>query len=245
MIIKGIMKTCNPWHPFPQAKVGRVPVGSARSGRKRFTGKSSSPEAPVFSRKTLHSRDTHLLTPVEWNPRVPRNTIMKMERMNLNEAELTVTTQYMIDISQRTDYNMTLSDYGDMQEFLCCCSELFPQERHPQYRYVAWDNIPSILINREWLCPNFFDIRDAFDQLDDEDMEDFERWCARYGYDLRIDNPHLLVAHYRNMYGDNVSYNAECYLPDTDNESSSCICYPEGWFDQNLLRQEIFGDNYD
>ncbi|WP_279129913.1 hypothetical protein [Muribaculum intestinale] len=33
------MKTCNPWHPFPQAKVGRVPVGSARSGRKRFYGK--------------------------------------------------------------------------------------------------------------------------------------------------------------------------------------------------------------
>jgi hypothetical protein len=183
--------------------------------------------------------------PVEWNPRVPRNTIIKMERMNLNEAELTVTTQYMIDISQRTDYNMTLSDYGDMQEFLCCCSELFPQERHPQYRYVSWDNIPSILINREWLCPNFFDIRDAFDQLDDEDLDDFERWCARYGYDLRTDNPHLLVAHYRNMYGDNVSYNAKCYLPDTDNESSSCICYPEGWFDQNLLRQEIFGDNYD
>lgn len=175
MIIKGIMKTCNPWHPFPQAKVGRVPIGSARSGRKRFTGKSSSPEAPVFSRKTLHSRDTHLLTPVEWNPRVPRNTIIKMERMNLNEAELTVTTQYMIDISQRTDYNMMLSDYGDMQEFLCCCSELFPQERHPQYRYVSWDNIPSILINREWLCPNFFDIRDAFDQLEDEDLDDFER----------------------------------------------------------------------
>lgn len=204
--------------PFRQCKVGPQAV----YGKIILAGGSG------ISRKTLHSRDTHLLMPVEWNPRVPRNIIIKMERMNLNEAELTVTTQYMIDISQRTDYNMTLSDYGDMQEFLCCCSELFPQERHPQYRYVSWDNIPSILINREWLCPNFFDIRDAFDQLDDEDMEDFERWCARYGYDLRTDNPHLLVAHYRNMYGDNVSYNVECYLPDTDNESSSCICYPEG-----------------
>lgn len=61
----------NQRHPFPQAKVARVPCGSARSGRRRFAEKSSSPAAPVFSRKTLHSRDTHLLMPVEWNPPVP------------------------------------------------------------------------------------------------------------------------------------------------------------------------------
>ncbi|MDB1056618.1 hypothetical protein [Phocaeicola vulgatus] len=32
---------------------------------KRFPGKSSSPEAPVFPRKNLHSRGADLLEPVE------------------------------------------------------------------------------------------------------------------------------------------------------------------------------------
>ncbi|MCS2442441.1 hypothetical protein NXX09_19800 [Bacteroides uniformis] len=41
------------------------PIGRARSGRKRFPEKSSSPEAPVFPRKTLHSRGTDLREPVE------------------------------------------------------------------------------------------------------------------------------------------------------------------------------------
>ena len=63
-----------------------------------------------------------------------------MERMNLNEAELTVTTQYMIDISQRTDYNMTLSDYGDMQEFLSCCSEPVSYKHLP-----AHETVPEIV----------------------------------------------------------------------------------------------------
>lgn len=168
-----------------------------------------------------------------------------MERMNLNEAELTVTTQYLIDTDMDTGYDMTLSDYGDMQEFLCCCSELFPQEVSPLYRYVRWDNIPSILITREWLCPNFFDIRDALEQLEDDDTDCFEKWCARYGYDLRTDNPHLLVAHYMNMFGNGSRNDTVSYLPETDEESQYYTCYPEGWLSQSLLRQEIFGDNYD
>ncbi|WP_234161618.1 hypothetical protein [Bacteroides thetaiotaomicron] len=41
------------------------PTGRARSCRKRFSGKSSSPGAPVFPRKTLHCRGADLLEPVE------------------------------------------------------------------------------------------------------------------------------------------------------------------------------------
>ena len=50
---------------IPQAKVARPLTGRARSGRRRFSGKSSSPEAPVFPRKTLHCRGADLLEPVE------------------------------------------------------------------------------------------------------------------------------------------------------------------------------------
>lgn len=236
------MNMDNPGHPFPQAKVARVLLGSARSGRKRFSGKPSSPEAPVFSRKTMHSRDTHLWKPVGMNHPDSQKQI-NMERMNLNEAEVTVTTQHLIDMSSDSSYNMSLSDFSDMGEFLCSCSERFPDERAPAYRYVWWDNIPEGMINREWLCPNFFDVREALAQLNDEDVEYFRKWCDRYRYDLRTDNPYQLVAHYMNLFGE--SNNTADYLPEAEDDSCSYTYIPDGWIDSGLLRQEIFGDDYD
>ena len=46
--------------------------------------------------------------------------------MNLNNAEIAVTTQHLIDIKNYRDYWLHMSDYSDMGEFLCACSELFP-----------------------------------------------------------------------------------------------------------------------
>ena len=55
--------------------------------------------------------------------------------MNLNNAEIAVTTQHLIDIKNYRDYWLHMSDYSDMGEFLCACSDLFPGEEEPQYRY--------------------------------------------------------------------------------------------------------------
>ena len=44
---------------------------------------------------------------------------------------------------------------------------MFPEEETPEYRYTKWEEIPDLLINREWLCPNFFDIREAMEQLEE------------------------------------------------------------------------------
>lgn len=47
--------------------------------------------------------------------------------MDLNQAEVAVTTQHLIDIRQERDSLLRMSDFGDMGEFLCTCSELFPE----------------------------------------------------------------------------------------------------------------------
>ena len=86
--------------------------------------------------------------------------------MDLNQAEVAVTTQHLIDMGQEKDNLLQMSDFGDMGEFLCTCSELFPEEETPEYRYTKWEEIPDLLINREWLCPNFFEIREAMEQLE-------------------------------------------------------------------------------
>lgn len=55
--------------------------------------------------------------------------------MDLNQAEVAVTTQHLIDMGQEKDNLLQMSDFGDMGEFLCTCSELFPEEETPEYRY--------------------------------------------------------------------------------------------------------------
>lgn len=75
--------------------------------------------------------------------------------MDLNQAEVAVTTQHLIDTRQEKDNWLQMSDFGDMGEFLCTCSELFAEEETPEYRYMKWEDIPDSLINMEWLCPNF------------------------------------------------------------------------------------------
>ena len=90
--------------------------------------------------------------------------------MDLNQAEVAVTTQHLIDTRQEKDNWLQMSDFGDMGEFLCTCSELFAEEETPEYRYMKWEDIPDSLINMEWLCPNFFEIREAMEQLEERKM---------------------------------------------------------------------------
>ena len=54
--------------------------------------------------------------------------------MDLNRSEVSVTTQHLIDMRKEKDNWLQMSDFSDMGEFLCACSDLFPKERHPEYR---------------------------------------------------------------------------------------------------------------
>lgn len=111
-----------------------------------------------------------------------------------------MTTQHLMDIRQERDNLLQMSDFGDMGEFLCTCSDLFPEEEAPEYRYTRWEEIPDTLINRKWLCPNFFEIRRRWNSWRGPTRAVFD-WCARCGHDIGTEDPHLLVAHYPNFSG--------------------------------------------
>ena len=159
--------------------------------------------------------------------------------MDLNKAEVAVTTQHLIDTGQGKDNLLQMSDFGDMGEFLYTCSELFPDEETPEYRYTRWEEIPDMLINREWLCPNFFEIREAMEQLEEPDKDRFLEWCARFGHDIRTEDPHMMVSYYQDLYGNTVTEPEE----DADTGEDSLIF--TGVPDCCRLRYEIFDDNYD
>ncbi|MCO7113358.1 hypothetical protein NIB75_14600 [Bacteroides uniformis] len=165
--------------------------------------------------------------------------------MDLNQAEVAVTTQHLIDIRQEKDNWLQMSDFGDMGEFLCTCSDMFPEEENPEYRYTRWEEIPGSLINRQWLCPNFFEIGEAMEQLDEPDKEWFFDWCDKCHHDISSEDPHLLVAHYLELYG-NATSTGDDTCPDGDDDGF--LYYPgisNNYFDTVTPRFEVFDDNYD
>lgn len=112
--------------------------------------------------------------------------------MNLNEAEIAVTTKRLVTANPKKSYRMELADYCDIDEFHHACATRFPEEAEPEYRYTDWENIPEYMVSSEWLCPNFFEVRDAMERLDEFQQDCFEQWCGHYGYNLATEDPHLL-----------------------------------------------------
>lgn len=163
--------------------------------------------------------------------------------MNLSEAEVVVTTQKEIDNDTHAGDWFQLSNYGDMGEFHEACCSYFLDEKDPLFRYPAWENIPDILINKKWFCPNFFEIRDAIEQLDESEADYFLTWCNYHGHNIAADDPYLLVANYQDNHTPYPEFeNETAGIPD---DTYPYLNVTSSYFDTERYASEIFGDNYD
>ena len=144
-----------------------------------------------------------------------------MENMDLNNAEVAVTTQHILDGKEYKDYWVQMSEY----------------------RYTKWENIPDRLINREWICPNFFEIRDAMERLDESEREYFVTWSEHFGYDITTDDPHMMVSHYQDIYGNTIQETEE-ELADIADDALVYTGISGNFCDMLPLQYEIFDDNY-
>jgi hypothetical protein len=162
--------------------------------------------------------------------------------MNLSEAGIGVTIQKEIDNETYAGDWFQLSDYGDMGEFYEACRSYFPEENNPVFRYPAWENIPDCLINKEWFCPDFFEIRDALEQLNESETDYFLSWCDHHGHNIAVDDPYLLVANYQDNHTSYMEFeNESAGIPDDTYLYQNVT---NSYFDTERYAMEIFGDNY-
>ena len=168
-----------------------------------------------------------------------------MEYIDLNNAEITVTTQHIMDGNEYRDHNIQMSEYSDMDEFLCACSDLFPEEQNPEYRYTKWEHIPDNLINSEWICPNFFEIRDALEISGENDWDFLMSWSEHFGYDITSDDPYMIILHYMDMYDVNIMESEEC-LEDIDilEDDMTYEILSDELYDISAFQYESKEDNY-
>jgi hypothetical protein len=164
--------------------------------------------------------------------------------MNLSEAEVVVTTQQEMDNDPHSGDWFLLSDYGDMGEFYTACCMYFSQEKNPVFRYPEWENIPDCLITKEWFCPNFFEIRDAMERLDEPETDYFMTWCNYHGHNIAVDDPHLLVSYYQD--NNCISYSEyESETMDLPGDTFTRQSITGNFFDTERYPFEMFEDNYD
>ena len=163
--------------------------------------------------------------------------------MKLSEAEVVVTTQRQIDKNTYECDWFLLSDYGDTGEFYNACCTFFSDEKNPVFRYLAWENIPEKFINKNWFCPNFFEIRDALERLEESEFDYFIKWCDRYGHNIATDEPHVLVTNYQDTHTSCPEY--EIDTPDIPDDTLIFQGVSSNYFDIERFSFEIFDDNYD
>jgi hypothetical protein len=162
--------------------------------------------------------------------------------MNLSEAGIGVTIQEEIDNEIHAGDWFQLSDYRDMGEFYEACCSYFPEEDNPVFMYPAWENIPGILINEKWFCPDFFEIRDALEQLDESETDYFLEWCDHHGHNIAADDPYLLVANYLDIHTSYMEFeNDTTGIPDDTYLYQNVT---NSHFDTERYAMEIFDDNY-
>ena len=95
-----------------------------------------------------------------------------MEAKVLSEAKIYVGTYVKYNNGSLSGAWLDLSDYSDKEEFYEACRELHKDEEDAEYMFQDWENVPEGLIDESWISENFFALRDAVEDLSEEDADD-------------------------------------------------------------------------
>ena len=160
--------------------------------------------------------------------------------MLMNTSTLCVTTQRRLDRKESGGYWFRLSEYSDMAELHTAFGRCFPDEPAPQLRFLEWTEIPDELVREDRLSPDLFEVLDAMNGIDEDECENFLRWCHQNGYDITVDDVAELVARFLSIYGD-YSEPEEEPPDDEDNPYAS----DDRLSDRRRYATELFDDEYD
>lgn len=155
---------------------------------------------------------------------------------DLSEARIYVGTY-------RKYNNGSLEGDSDTDEFWDACRELHEDEDDPEYMFQDWENIPDSLIGESWLSDEFFEIRDAMDDLNEDERIAFFIWCNDGSRNIPEEDVYGLINSFRDdyqgKYGDeeDFAYHIvdECYeLPE----------FALSYFAYEKFARDLFLDGY-
>lgn len=174
-------------------------------------------------------------------PAPDRKTGHKMN--NLSEAKIYVGTYKRYNNGSLAGAWLDLSDYSDKEEFLNACHELHNNESDPEFMFQDWENIPDCLISESYLSGKFFELRDALQELSDDEQNAFFAWLEYYYNDITEEDPEDLINDFHDGYIG--KYNSEkdfaFALIDRKNDLSDFV---KMYFDYDAYARDIFINEY-
>ena len=133
-------------------------------------------------------------------------------------------------------YWFRLSEYSDMDELYAAFGHCYHDEKAPVFRFREWSDIPDELVREDWLAPDLFEALDAMNGIDEDECENFLRWCRLNGLDLSSDDVAELI----------FRYGAERSMPEEEPPDEKDSPYASDYrSDRRKYSTELFGDDYD
>ena len=166
-----------------------------------------------------------------------------MKTYDLSEAKIYVGTYGKYNNGSLFGAWLDLSDYADKEEFYEACRELHKDEEDAEFMFQDWENVPEGLISESWLSENFFELRDAVDQLGYTDQEAFFVW-GEYDYiDFNKDDAYDLVNRFKDSYVGKYD-DEEDFAYKTVEECCNIPEFVKTYFDYKKFARDLFRCDY-
>jgi antirestriction protein len=166
-----------------------------------------------------------------------------MEATSLSEARIYVGTYAKYNDGSIEGKWFDLSYFSDKDEFYKACAELHADESAPKYMFQDWEYIPDELIGKSWLSDNFFDIRDAMDDLSEDEQKAFLVWFYHGLHDLSTEDANDLISSFRDDFQG--KYNdEEDYAYDIVEECYELPEFAKTYFDYEKFARDLFMGDY-
>lgn len=162
---------------------------------------------------------------------------------NLSEAKIYVGTYKKYNNGSLSGAWLDLSEYSDKEEFLEACKKLHNNEKDPEFMFQDWENIPDCLISESYLSEKFFELRDALEELSNDEQDAFFVWCENKFNDISEKDVDLLISDFKDEYiGEYESKKDFAFEQIEENEELSD--FSKRYFDYEAYARDIFITDY-
>jgi len=138
---------------------------------------------------------------------------------------------------------LNLSDYSDIEEFYIACRELHSDEEDPEFMFQDYENIPEGLIDESWLSKNTFEVLQALEDMDDDQLEAFLIWCSDGHHSLSEEDIDQLISNFEDDYVGQYD-SEEDFARELIDEITDLTDFVKQYFDYEAFARDLFCCDY-